>query len=70
MAGGIDKRVLARDKAAIDRELARQLPLVRGGGYIPTIDHSIPPDVSYENFSYYWKRKKELLGAITDGLGS
>ena len=70
MAGGIDKRALAKDKAAIDRELERQLPLARGGGYIPTIDHSIPPDVSFENFSYYWKRKKELLGAMPGGLGS
>jgi hypothetical protein len=62
MTGGIDKRVLARDRAAIDRELELKLPLVAEGGYIPTIDHSIPPDVSYANFQYYWERKKKMLG--------
>ena len=47
---------------AIDRELELKLPLVAEGGYIPTIDHSIPPDVSYANFQYYWERKKKMLG--------
>ena len=54
MAGGFNKCVLAQGKAAIDAELTRIMPLIEQGGYIPTIDHSIPPDVSYENFTYYW----------------
>jgi uroporphyrinogen decarboxylase len=55
--GGIDKRALAQDKAAIDRELERRLPfLVQRGGYIPTVDHHVPPDVSWENFAYYRER--------------
>ena len=62
MTGGIDKRVLAQDKAAIDRELQEKIPLAFEGGYIPTIDHSIPPDVPYENFLYYFQKKKEMLG--------
>ena len=62
MTGGIDKRVLAWGKEAIDEELERKIPLAHEGGYIPTIDHSIPFDVPYENFAYYWERKKELLG--------
>ena len=62
MSGGIDKRALASGPAAIDAELAAKLPLAEGGGYIPTLDHAIPPNVSYSNFMYYWKRKKELLG--------
>ncbi len=62
MTGGFDKGVLAQGKAAIDAELARVMPLIEGGGYIPTIDHSIPPDVPYENFAYYWERKKEWIG--------
>ena len=63
MTGGIDKRVLARDKAAIDRELEIKVPLAAQGGYIPMLDHSIPPDVPYENFLYYWNKKKKMLGA-------
>ncbi|OPZ86821.1 MAG: Uroporphyrinogen decarboxylase (URO-D) [bacterium ADurb.Bin429] len=60
--GGIDKRELAKDHAAIDTELARIAPLVGMGGYLPTLDHAIPPDVSYKNFSYYWQAKKRMLG--------
>ena len=62
MTGGIDKRVLARDRQAIDEELESKLPLAEQGGYIPHIDHAIPHDVPYENFAYYWKRKKAILG--------
>jgi len=62
MTGGIDKRALARGAAAIDAELARVVPVALEGGYIPHIDHAIPHDVPYENFRYYWRRKKQMLG--------
>ena len=62
MTGGIDKRVLAWDKRAIDAELSAKLPLAEDGGYIPHLDHAIPDDVPYKNFVYYWRRKKERLG--------
>lgn len=62
MAGGIDKRALARGRKAIKEELRRQLPLVAAGGYVPTVDHAIPPDVSFADFCYYWDRKKIFLG--------
>jgi uroporphyrinogen-III decarboxylase len=61
MTGGIDKRALAQGQAAIDRELETKIPLAMQGGYIPHIDHLIPPDVSYEHFQYYLDRKKQLL---------
>jgi uroporphyrinogen decarboxylase len=62
MTGGIDKRALARDRQAIDAELEAKIPLVEKGGYIPHVDHAIPHDVPYENFLYYWRKKRELLG--------
>ncbi|KKN92733.1 hypothetical protein LCGC14_0204760 [marine sediment metagenome] len=62
ISGGIDKRALMTDRAAIDRELEAKIPLTFEGGYVPTIDHWIPPDISYDNIIYYWQRKKELLG--------
>ena len=61
MTGGIDKRALAKGPGAIDAELDRKVALAWEGGHIPTVDHSIPPDVSFENFQYYWRRKKSLL---------
>ena len=63
MLGGIDKRALARDREAIEEELARTIPLAESGGYIPHLDHSVPHNVPYENFTYYWERKKAMLGA-------
>jgi hypothetical protein len=56
MMGGIDKRVM-RDcctKADVEHEVMSKVPeLVKQGGYSPFVDHSVPPDVSYENFRYY-----------------
>ena len=62
ITGGIDKRALAHSKAAIDRELETKIPLAFEGGYIPMLDHLIPPDVPFENFIYFWKKKKAMLG--------
>lgn len=59
--GGVDKRELTKDKKAIDEALRSLAPLVEEGGFIPTIDHTIPPDISLENFMYYLKRKMDLL---------
>lgn len=60
--GGVDKRELAKDKQAIDDHLRALIPLIEEGGYIPAVDHTVPPDVSLENFLYYMKRKADLLG--------
>ncbi|MFH0795441.1 MAG: hypothetical protein V2A65_00080 [Candidatus Omnitrophota bacterium] len=46
---GIDKRVMAQGPPAIDAELRRIRPLVQEGGYVPGLDHSIPPDVAFAN---------------------
>lgn len=63
MQGGIDKKVLAQGKAAIDAELEAKVPVVLAGGYIPHIDHAIPPDVSFAAFSYYRRRLDAMLDA-------
>ena len=61
-SGGIDKRELAKDKKAIDEELKKKIvPLLETGGYIPTVDHTVPPEISFENFLYYLKLKKEIV---------
>ena len=59
--GGIDKRELAKGKYEIDKELERIAPALEIGGYIPQLDHHLPPDISYENCLYYIKRLKELI---------
>ena len=63
LMGGIDKRALAKGREAIEQELYHHVPqLLEEGGYIPTVDHTVPPDVSYGNFCYYVELKRKLLG--------
>ncbi len=62
MIGGVDKREIAKGPAAIDAELARSVaPILDQGGFIPTIDHAVPPDVSLADFRYYLEAKRRLL---------
>ncbi len=59
--GGIDKRILAQGKETIDKELMRIIPFMKKhGGYIPTCDHGVPEEVSFENYMHYRKRMLEL----------
>lgn len=61
--GGIDKRVLAQGREAIDAHLTYVLPALRErGGYIPTCDHGVPAEVPLENYFYYRQRCVELGG--------
>ncbi|MFH0795436.1 MAG: uroporphyrinogen decarboxylase family protein [Candidatus Omnitrophota bacterium] len=62
LAGGIDKIELSKDKKAIERELYAKIPpLFEKGGFIPHLDHTFPPEISYENFLYYLELKSRLL---------
>lgn len=60
--GGIDKRVLAQDFAAIDRELERVRPAIEAGRYVPDLDHTIPDDVPWENYDHYARALKRMVG--------
>jgi len=59
LIGGIDKRALSRDKKSIDDELNKRLPLVADGGYLPCVDHSVPPDIPFENYKYYIQEQEK-----------
>lgn len=63
MAGGIDKRLIAQGGDAIKRHLDYIMPTMRArGGYIPTCDHGVPEEVSFENYVRY----RELLNAYCE----
>ena len=63
LAGGLDKREIAKGPEAIRRELRAKIPpLIEQGGYIPHIDHSIDPDISLDNMKYYMELKRKLIG--------
>ncbi len=61
LAGGVDKIQLARGKKEIEKEIERLRPTVETGGFIPHVDHRVPPDVSYENYLYYLKLKRQAF---------
>ncbi|MEM3047555.1 MAG: uroporphyrinogen decarboxylase family protein, partial [Candidatus Bathyarchaeia archaeon] len=62
LLGAVDKRALMKGPDAIDAELKRLTPLLEQGGYIPTVDHRVPPEVSMEDYRYYLKKKREWIG--------
>ncbi len=59
--GGIDKRQIARGRDAIDAEIARNSALIREGGFLPAIDHSISSDISFDSYRYYLDRMQAAL---------
>jgi hypothetical protein len=60
---GIDKRALAKSTSAIDAEIERVRPLIEQGGYVPGLDHAVPPDVPYAGFLYYMDALGRACGA-------
>ncbi len=62
MLGGVDKKAVAAGGAAIDAELERIRPVFEQGGFIPHLDHLVPPDISLDSYRRYLDRKRKLIG--------
>jgi uroporphyrinogen decarboxylase len=63
LGGNIDKRVFAQGENAIREEVMKKVPfLLETGGYLPSIDHIIPPDLSFGNFRYFVNLLREIGG--------
>lgn len=58
--GGIDKRELVKGREAIDVEIARRVPLMEEGGYVPMLDHLVIPGTPMENYKYYLESLRAL----------
>uniref|UniRef100_A0A7V4TIF7 Uroporphyrinogen decarboxylase (URO-D) domain-containing protein n=1 Tax=Candidatus Caldatribacterium saccharofermentans TaxID=1454753 RepID=A0A7V4TIF7_9BACT len=61
LLGGIPKSEIAQGKERIDQILEPVAEVLRTGGYIPFGDHLIPPEVSFEAFSYYRRKLNWLI---------
>ena len=57
--GAYDKMVMPRGETAMRDEFERLLPVMRRGGFIPSVDHQTPPGVSLENYRIYLRLLKE-----------
>ena len=62
LRGGIAKEPLVRGGKEIDKELERIRPLLEQGGYIPHLDHLVPPDIPYAHYCEYLEKKRRLIG--------
>jgi len=62
LMGGVSKFTIIEGGAAIDNELKRLDLLLQQGGFVPMVDHCVPPDISLENYRYYLKRKRKWIG--------
>lgn len=60
--GGLDKNALALTKKEINGELAKTERMLAHGGFIPSFDHHIPPNVPWENWKYAMVNLKKILG--------
>jgi len=61
--GGIDKRAIAAGGGIMEAEVMRVVPpLLKDGGFIPSCDHGMPPDISWQNYIEYARLLAKLCG--------
>jgi len=59
MVGHYNKLVMHLGEVAMRAEFERLQPLMRSGGFIPSVDHQTPPAVSLENYRLYLRLLNE-----------
>ncbi len=62
MIGHFDKMVMNRGEKAMRAEFERLVPLMRSGGFIPSVDHQTPPHITIEEYRLY----RQLLDEYTE----
>ena len=64
MVGHYDKMVMTHGEAAMRAEFERLSPLMRTGGFIPSVDHQTHPGVSLEEYRIYLRLLEEYTAGI------
>ncbi|MDZ7294763.1 MAG: uroporphyrinogen decarboxylase family protein [candidate division KSB1 bacterium] len=59
LIGAFDKMTLDKGPEAMRREFERLLPVMRQGGFIPSVDHQTPPNVSLQQYRQYMELLRE-----------
>ncbi len=57
--GAFDKMTMRRSAEAMRGEFERLFPVMRTGGFIPSVDHQTPPDVPLDRYRIYVDMLKE-----------
>jgi hypothetical protein len=61
MVGHFDKMTMNRGEAVMRAEFERLVPLMKTGGFIPSVDHQTPPGVSLGEYGVYLRLLREYL---------
>ena len=67
MIGHFDKMTMPRGEAEMRAEMERLAPLMRRGGFIPSVDHQTPPGVSIDQYRIYLKLLWEYTAQFSPG---
>jgi len=59
MVGHYNKRVMHLGEAAMRAEFERLVPLMRTGGFLPSVDHQTPPEVSLDDYRLFLRLLEE-----------
>jgi len=59
LLGAFDKTVMHLGEERMRREFERLLPVMKQGGFIPSVDHQTPPGVSLEDYRLFMRLLKE-----------
>jgi uroporphyrinogen decarboxylase len=63
LMGGIPKSEIPRGPARIDEILQPAQEVLKTGRYVPFGDHLIPPEVHWDEFSYYRRKLNQMIDA-------
>ncbi len=64
LVGHFDKMTMNRGEAGMRTEFERLLPLMRSGGFIPSVDHQTPPHVTLKEYRLYRRLLDEYTAAV------
>jgi len=65
--GHFDKLVMDKGEAAMRAEFERLLPAASKGGFLISVDHQTPPNVSYQDYQLYMRLFREYAEAAGAG---
>lgn len=64
ICGGFAHDALSGGRDGIDKALKETEEILKTGGYIPHMDHFVPPDVTLDNFVYYRKKLNDIIDKV------
>ena len=64
LVGHFNKMVMDKGEDAMRAEFERLMPLMRSGGFIPSVDHQTPPHVTMDQYRLFRRLLDEYTAAV------